>query len=297
MKILITGGTGFIGAALCHALTADGHELTVLSRVPDKVPQLCGSAAQALGHLQELSAARHFDAIINLAGEGIAATRWTPQRKQLLKVSRIGITQQLLRYIERAEDKPEVLISGSAVGFYGDQGQNLVNEATPPHDEFAHQLCAEWESSAQQAENYGVRVCIIRTGLVIGSGGGFLQRLLPPFKWGLGGRLGDGTQWMPWIHRDDYLAIVRLLLTSPTLTGVFNGTAPNPVTNAEFTDCLAKVLHRPALVPVPAFALRLLLGEMAALLLGGQRAIPERLLQTKFTFQYPSLEAALRSVV
>lgn len=297
MNILLTGGTGFIGATLCHALSNDGHALTVLSRNPAKVPRLCGEAVKGIARLDEIGAETHFDAIINLAGEGIADARWSDSRKKQLLDSRIGVTAQLIRYIERADRKPEVLISGSAVGYYGDGGDQPLDENAPAHGGFGHRLCAEWEQTAQQAENFGVRVCIIRTGLVIGPGGGFLKRMLPPFKLGLGGRLGSGKQWMSWIHRDDYIAIVKLFLASPGLQGVFNGTAPNPVTNAEFTCCLAKVLRRPALLPVPAVVLKSLLGEMAGLLLGGQRVLPVRLQQAGFAFKFTTLEAALRDAL
>ncbi|MGR8933597.1 MAG: TIGR01777 family oxidoreductase [Gammaproteobacteria bacterium] len=293
MNILLTGGTGFIGAALCRALSSDAHSLTVLSRKPATVALRCGENVKAVERLDAFGTDKHFDAIINLAGEGIADARWSDSRKKLLRDSRIGVTAELIRYIDRVEKKPKVLISGSAVGYYGDQGDKALDEQTPGHDEFSHRLCAEWEQTARQAENYGVRVCIIRTGLVIAAGGGFLQRLLPPFKLGMGGRLGSGKQWMSWIHRDDYIAIVKWLLAKPEWQGVFNGTAPHPVTNAEFTCSLAKLLRRPALLPVPAIALKLLLGEMADLLLGGQRALPVRLQQAGFTFQYPELQDAL----
>jgi uncharacterized protein (TIGR01777 family) len=297
MNILLTGGTGFIGAKLCHALSADGHELTVLSRSPGKVPALCGDSVKGVARLDELGPDTHFDAVINLAGEGIADARWNERRKRQLLDSRAGVTRQLIGYMERVDRKPEVLISGSAVGYYGDRGDQPLDENAAAHDEFAHRLCAEWEQTALQAEVYGVRVCIIRTGLVIGSGGGFLKRLLPVFKLGLGGRLGSGTQWMSWIHRDDYIAVVKLLLSSPGLRGVFNGTAPNPVTNAQFTRCLAQALDRPALLPVPAAVLKLLLGEMSALLLGGQRVLPVRLQQAHFAFKFTTLDEALHDVL
>lgn len=297
MNILLTGGTGFIGARLSHALTADGHDLTLLSRKPEKVPALCGEAVKGIAHLDELGADAHFDAAINLAGEPIIDRRWTEQRKRQLLDSRIGVTEQLIAYIARAQQKPAVLISGSAVGYYGNQEDRQVHEHSVAHDEFGHRLCAAWEQAALQAENYGVRVCIIRTGLVVGRGGGFLQRMLLPFWFGLGGRLGSGKQWMSWIHRDDFISIVRLLLASPEMQGVFNGTAPCPVTNAEFTCTLARLLHRPALFAVPEAAIKLLFGEMSELMLGGQRVLPIRLQQAGFSFKYPRLEDALREAL
>lgn len=297
MNILLTGGTGFIGKALCKSLLNHDHRLTVLSRRPEKVPSLCGEAVEAIDNLDKLDAEASFDAIINLAGEGIADARWTAKRKQILKDSRIKTTEQLVSFIDRAKKKPDVLVSGSAVGFYGDKGNVALDENSLPYDDFSHRLCAEWEETAKNAEAYGVRVCILRTGLVIGNDGGFLKRMLPPFKFGLGGRLGDGRQWMSWIHRNDLIKMVEQLIDSPTLLGVFNGTAPNPVTNDEFTQCLAKTLNRPAFLPVPAFALKILLGELAELLLGGQRAFPKRIQDAGFQFTFENLEDALKDVL
>ncbi len=297
MNILLTGGTGFIGKALCKSLLEKNHQLTVLSRRPEKVHSLCGDAVEAIDNLDKLDAEASFDAIINLAGEGIADARWTTKRKQILKDSRIKTTEQLVSFIDRANNKPDVLVSGSAVGFYGDKGNVALDENSLPYDDFSHRLCAEWEEAANNAEAYGVRVCILRTGLVIGNDGGFLKRMLPPFKFGLGGRLGDGSQWMSWIHRDDLIKMMELLIDSPTLLGVFNGTAPNPVTNDEFTRCLAKTLNRPAFLPAPAFALKILLGELAELLLGGQRAFPKRIQDAGFQFTFENLEDALRDVL
>ena len=297
MKILITGGTGFIGGTLCNKLQKNGHHLTVLSRRPEQVPSLCGETVAAVNDLDKLDAEMPFDAIINLAGEGIAEARWTPKRKQILLDSRIKTTGQLIRFIEKAKKKPEVLISGSAIGFYGDKGNAALDENSLPYDDFSHRLCAKWEETACEAETYGVRVCIVRTGLVIGKKGGFLKRMLLPFQLGLGGRLGDGGQWMSWIHRDDYIKILELLLNSPTLQGTFNATAPNPVTNDQFTRCLAKTLHRPAFIPVPAFVLNILLGELAELLLGGQRVFPKRIKDAGFEFTFETLEQALQDVL
>lgn len=192
MKILITGGTGFIGKNLCFFLLDKKHELTVLSRNPKKVASLCGKSVRAINNINQLAAPDTFDAIINLAGEGIADVRWTSKRKQQLLDSRIGTTKQLIAYIDRADKKPDVLISGSAVGYYGNHGAIKLSESSSAHEGFSHELCEKWEAVAQQAEDYGVRVCIIRTGLVTGHDGGFLKRLLPPFKLGLGGVMGDG---------------------------------------------------------------------------------------------------------
>jgi uncharacterized protein (TIGR01777 family) len=298
MNILITGGTGFIGRKLCQSLTNKGHDLSVLSRKPEKVPLLCGRQVRAIDNLDKLSETDCFDAIINLAGEGIVNARWSKKRKQILIDSRINITEQLTAFINRAQQKPSVLISGSAVGYYGNQGSILLTEQSKAiDDDFPHQLCTLWETSAQKAGNLGVRVCILRAGLVIGNDGGFLAKMLPAFKLGIGGRIGNGQQWMSWIHRSDLVQIIEKMLNSTIMQGVYNGTAPTPVTNQEFTKCLANQLHRPAIVPAPAFMLSLLLGEMANLLLGGQRAIPARLQEINFHFQFKTLDEALNDVL
>ncbi len=297
MKILITGGTGFIGKKLCHLLLYKNHQLTVLSRKPNKVQSCCGQSVKAIKSIDQLTKSDSFDAIINLAGEGIADSRWTDTRKQALVDSRIITTNQLVAYIKRAKEKPKVLISGSAIGYYGNKGSTILHEQSIPDDDFAHQLCAKWEDTAQEAEDFGVRVCIIRTGLVIGKNGGFLKRMLLPFKLGLGGPIAGGQQWMSWIHRADLIAIIDKLLVSDVLHGIFNATAPEPVSNAEFSQTLGKVLHRPALIPLPAIILKVLLGEMSSLLIGGQRVLPDLIEQAGFEFQFKTLEQALRDVL
>ncbi|QJD28636.1 TIGR01777 family oxidoreductase [Methylococcus geothermalis] len=298
MQILVTGGTGFIGKSLCRHLLERGHRLTVLSRqAPDAVRRLCGEAVTPVASIDSLSPQAGFDAVVNLAGEPIADKRWTEARKRLLWESRVGLTSELVDYIARAETKPQVLVSGSAVGYYGNRGDTLLDEESTGGDDFSHRLCAAWEEAASQAAGHGVRVCVLRTGLVVGRNGGFLQRMLPLFRLGLGGQIGDGRQWMSWIHIDDHIAITAYLIGNARLEGAFNATAPHPVTNREFTDCLARLLNRPAPVPVPAFTLRLALGEMAELLLGGQRVIPKRLQQEPFRFSYEHLEDALRDAL
>jgi len=296
MKILITGGTGFIGKKLCHFLLGKDHQLTVLSRKPEKVSTLCGESVESIKNLDQLTASDTFDAIINLAGEGIADARWTDIRKQQLLDSRIKITEQLISYIKKATNKPKVLISGSAIGYYGDKGSTVLTEESLPHEEFSHHLCALWETTAFEAEKLGVRTCVIRTALVLGDDGGFLKRMLLPFKLGLGGPMGDGKQWMSWIHRTDLIAIIEKLLESPTLDGVFNASSPGPVTNKEFSKTLGEVLNRPAIIPVPAFVLKILLGEMSMLLLGGQRVMPDRLEKAGFEFKFKALSHALSNV-
>lgn len=297
MKIMITGGTGFIGQALCPALLAAGHTLTVYSRYPDKVNSILGDQVTPLGSLKALSESDHFDAIINLAGAPIFGKRWTDERKQVLLHSRIDITQDLVEFIARAQTKPEVFLSGSAIGFYGNQGDTILDETSPGQDNFGRQLCVEWENEAEKAKEYSVRVCLLRTGLVIGKNGGFLQPMILPFKLGLGGRLGSGKQWMPWIHIDDHVAICLALLNNAELNGPFNLTAPNPVTNQVFAQTLASVLHRPASLPAPAWVLKRLLGEMSELLLGSQRVIPKRMLNAGYQFKFTELDRTLREVL
>lgn len=297
MNILITGGTGFIGSALTQRLVEQGHTVTVLSRSPDKVAQLCGPGVNALSSPAQLKAEDSFQVIVNLAGAPIFDARWSEARKKLIRDSRIGLTEQLVSAIARMTVKPELLISGSAIGYYGDQGSTVLTEKSIPYEDFSQQLCADWEAAAQQAEQFGVRVCLTRTGLVIANGGGLLQRMLSAFRLGLGGRLGSGRQWMSWIHRRDWINIALTMMADASMSGAYNLTAPHPVTNAEFTKILAACLNRPALLTVPDWLLKPLLGEMSQLLLGSQRVIPDRLLTQGFTFQYDNLDAALNEAL
>ncbi|MDX1590271.1 MAG: TIGR01777 family oxidoreductase [Oleiphilaceae bacterium] len=295
--IVITGGTGFIGQKLCRALQQRGTQVSVYSRQdPEQVQSLCGPV-RPLDRLSALPGLGRIDGVINLAGEGIADKRWTRARKQTLMDSRVALTQELVRHMNRCKEAPGVLISGSAVGYYGDQGEREVTEDTAPadNDDFAHRMCAEWETAALQAQDI-TRVCLSRTGLVVGRDGGFLQRMTLPFRMGLGGRIGHGHQYMPWIHRDDMVAGLLFLLDNGNTQGPYNLTAPHPVTNAGFTRTLGSVLHRPTLMPVPALALKAAMGEMSSLLLGGQKALPARLLEAGFEFRYPTLEPALKEV-
>lgn len=238
-----------------------------------------------------------FDAVINLAGEPIVDARWTDERKQRLSQSRVNLTEKLVQHIGNANHKPGVLLSGSAIGFYGDGGDNILDESLSAGTDFGAHLCSAWENAAQAAADAGVRVCLLRTGLVLDATGGLLGRMLPAFKLGLAAQLGNGQQWMSWIHIDDYVDIVLLLLENTRAVGVYNMTAPEPVTNQQFTDTLAHVLHRPALFVAPAFLLKLILGERAELLLGGQRALPTNVQALGYHFQYATLEEALKAVM
>ncbi len=296
MKILITGGTGFIGRKLCHYLQERHHQLTILTRRPLQIKSLCGDSVTAITDIAHLSETDAFDAIINLAGEGIADKRWSEARKQKLLDSRIGVTRQIIEFCAKAQVKPKVLLSGSAIGFYGDSGDQVLDEESTSREDFAHQLCADWEAVALEAESLGVRVCLLRTGLVLGSDGGFLMKMLPTFRLGLGCMLGEGKQWMSWIHRDDHVAIMNKLLFDESLSGVFNLTAPEPVTHKDFCQQLAKVLMRPFFLKMPEAPLRFLLGEMADLLLSSQRVLPTRIQQAGYVFKYNQLESALKNV-
>lgn len=293
MRILLSGGTGLIGRALCQHWLQQGHELLVWSRRPEQVPRLCGAAVRGVARLEELGDIE-LDAVINLAGAPIAERHWTRRRKALLWDSRIHLTEQLVEWLAGLTRRPPLLISGSAVGWYGDGGERQLRESdTPVSSDFASQLCIAWEESAQRAQELGMRVVLVRTGLVLAHEGGFLGRLLPPFRLGLGGRLGSGHQWMPWIHLHDQVALIDFLLHHPTAGGPYNACAPQPVRNAEFTRSLAQELHRPALLPLPASLLRVGFGELSGLLLGGQHTLPERLLAEGFAFRFSELRAAL----
>ena len=296
MNLFITGGTGFIGAALSQALQQQGHRVTVLSRDAAAAQVRLGEHVSVVDSLRALQQTP-VDAVINLAGLPIADRRWTEARKAALRASRVDFTHRLVDAMAQAAIKPGVLVSASAIGYYGDQANRLVDEYTEPREEFTHALCREWEQAALRAESLGIRVCILRLGLVIGPDGGFVKRMLPPFKMGLGGKLGTGQQWMSWVHRNDVQRMVAYLLAHETLQGVFNGVAPRPVRNEEFTQTLAGLLHRPAKAPVPAAILQLSMGEMSQLLLTGQRVVPSRLLEAGFEFQHERVETALQDIL
>ncbi|SFX84952.1 MULTISPECIES: TIGR01777 family oxidoreductase [unclassified Pseudomonas] len=295
MHILLTGGTGLIGRRLCRHWLEQGHRLTVWSRRPEQVANICGAQVRGIARLEEIQ--EPVDAVVNLAGAPIADRPWSHKRKMLLWSSRVTLTEVLLAWLERCERKPRVLVSGSAVGWYGDGGEReLTEQSGPVSEDFASQLCIAWEETAQRAEAMGLRVVLVRTGLVLATEGGFLSRLLLPFKLGLGGRIGNGRQWMPWIHIDDQIALIDFLLHRDDASGPYNACAPNPVRNRDFTKALGRVLNRPTVVPMPELVLKVALGELSLLLLGGQRATPVRLQAAGFTFRFTDLPAALDDV-
>ncbi|MGB6241801.1 MAG: TIGR01777 family oxidoreductase [Castellaniella sp.] len=297
MRILLTGGTGLIGQALCRHWRHQGHELWVWSRNPQQVPALC-SGAQGIAQLQALDGGPAMDAVINLAGAPIADRPWTEARRRLLWRSRVDLTRTLVDWMGRQATSPRVLISGSAVGWYGDGGEQwLAEDSAPCTSDFGSRLCMAWEQEAERAQQWGVRVALLRTAPVLAPQGGMLARLLPPFRLGLGARLGSGRQWMPWIHLDDQVALIDHLLRHERCSGPYNACAPDPVRNTDFTQALARALHRPAVLAVPAWALRLALGEMSVLLLGGQRLTPRRAQEAGFVWTHPQISAALGHVL
>lgn len=302
MRIIITGGTGLIGRALAASLAADGSEVIVLSRNPTQAQGLPagvraerwdGRTAQGWGRLADGAAA-----IINLAGESIAARRWTAGQKRRIIDSRLNAGRAVVEAIDAAAVRPPVLIQASAVGYYGPCGdQEIAEDAGPGNDFLAQQVAVPWEESTASVEAMGVRRVIIRTGVVLSQKGGALPRMVLPFRFFVGGPLGNGRQWFPWIHLADEVAAIRFLMERADARGAFNLSAPNPLTNAEFSRTLGRVMRRPALIPTPALALRLLFGEMATVLLDGQRAVPRRLQQLGFAFKFPHAELALRDIL
>jgi uncharacterized protein (TIGR01777 family) len=296
MKILITGGTGFIGKAFIEEYK-NKYSFTVITRKAERLKNKLGSHVRYLApdYLDAIKDLNEFDAVINLAGEGIADANWSEDRKQLVCKSRWHITQQLVDLINASKTPPTAFISGSAIGIYGRQDSSPIDEKfSDYHEEFGHLVCKRWEQIALQANT---RVCIIRTGIVLGKGGGALKKMLLPFKLGLGGPMGDGEQYMSWIQLQDELKAIDFLLQNEQLSGAFNLTAPNAVSNRDFSKTLAKTLHRPCIFTTPAFVLSTLLGEMSEILLFGQNVVPNKLLAAGFEFTYPNLADALKASV
>ncbi|MFZ0038898.1 MAG: TIGR01777 family oxidoreductase [Candidatus Acidiferrales bacterium] len=294
MRILITGASGLVGSALSSALGEDGHSVGRFVRPGPPAGKGDVAWNPATGEM-DMSAAEGADAVVNLAGASIGGCRWTEERKTLLRTSRVNLTERLVRNFEQLRRRPAVLVSASAIGYYGDRGDEALVETSAPGKDFLPQLSSEWEAAAMGAEKLGIRTVITRFGIVLAKNGGALPRMLTPFKMGVGGKLGSGKQWMSWVALDDVVGAIREAIMRPSFRGPVNVVAPNPVRNADFTRVLARVLHRPALFPAPAFVLRLMLGEMAdALLLSSQRVVPQKLLDDKFPFKFAELETALR---
>jgi len=300
MQIVMTGGTGLIGAALAAQLAATGNRVWVLSRAPRQAHLPPGVEAlgwdgrtpQGWGHL-----VAEADALINLAGESIGAGRWSEARLERIRSSRVQAGQALLEAVRQARRRPAVLLQASAVGYYGTCGDEWIDEDSPAGSDRLAGICQDWEASTQPVEALGVRRVVLRTGIVLSARQGALPRMLLPFRWMVGGPLGSGRQWLPWIALADQVAGMDFLLRDPAAQGVFNLCAPEPATNAAFGRTLAAVLRRPYWLPAPAFALRLLLGEMSTLVLDGQRARPQRLLQAGYRFRFASLRPALEALL
>ena len=296
-NFLVTGATGFIGQRLVKALLADGHHVTVLSREPGRAAPLFDGRADCVAAMDALSPSRVFDVVINLAGARILGWRWTAARRATLRASRVALTRKLVEWIAAAEHKPAMLLSASAIGYYGIQRRGddtVLTEKDGPRPMFMSDLCREWEAAAQGAEAHGVRVARMRFGLVLGARGA-LPMMLLPIKLGLGGPLGGGAQWLSWIHVDDLIGGIAHLCRGGA-GGAYNFTAPEAVRQARFSRVAAAVLKRPYGLPTPGWPMRLALGEQADLLLEGQRVFPARLTQEGFVFRHPALEGALHSL-
>ncbi|MDO9042434.1 MAG: TIGR01777 family oxidoreductase [Desulfocapsaceae bacterium] len=296
MKALITGGTGFVGQHLAKRLP----EPIIAGRSVEKIRHLFadievrkwdGSSDAGPSFLDGV------DTIFHLAGESIFHGRWDDAKKERIRASRIEGTRHLVDIIAKTEKRPATLICSSAVGYYGSRQDEKLTEKSAPGDDFLAKVCRDWEKEALRAEEYGVRVVLIRTGVVLGDDGGALAQMLLPFRLGLGGRLGNGSQYMSWIHIDDLTAIMLYAMENHNLRGPINAVTPNPVTNSEFTHALAKALQRPAFLPVPGFALKIVLGEFANVLLGSQRVVPEVLQQAGYTYIFPEIQAALKKLL
>ncbi len=302
MRVLIAGGTGLIGRALTEALVADDHEVVVLSRFPERHRMRLPSSVRLEkwdGRTQGewVTWVAWADAIVNLAGENIAAGRWTAERKRRIRESRVSAGRVLAEAVASVQQRPSVFVQASAVGYYGPCGDEEVTEETPPGNDFLGQVAQEWEASSAAVEELGVRRVIIRTGIVLSREGGALASMRFPLMLGLAGPLGSGRQWFPWIHIADEVGAIRFLMERPEAHGPYNLTAPHPVRNAEFIRVAARTVGRPAVMRVPRGALRLLFGEMADVLLEGQRAVPRRLLAEGYTFRFPTVERALEDVL
>ena len=298
MRLVIAGGTGFIGTALCARLLELGHSLILLTRSPSPATTSANQKwlswnPRSPGAWEE--AINGSDGVINLAGEPVAK-RWTERQKEKIASSRIATTSTLVTAIGKVKEKPKFLLNASAIGYYGPHADETLTEESGTGNDFLSRLCAAWEKEAIKAEDHGVRVLRLRTGIVLGKGGGALAKMVLPFKLFLGGPLGDGNQWMSWIQMEDEIGLILFLLEHPDAHGAINATAPNPVTMSEFCKTLGDALNRPSWAPVPAFALRLLFGEMAEMLLTGQRVLPSGAQKLGYVFQYPTLLEALQAL-
>lgn len=296
MKILISGASGLVGTALTKALRAEGGTVAHLVRPGGAAPD-GGIRWDPAAGIVDASAMEGADVVVNLNGASIAGGRWTLARKAILRSSRVDATRALVDALACLRPKPRVLICASAVGYYGDRGGEILTESSGAGTGFLAALACDWEAEAMRAQSSGIRTVLVRFGVILSAEGGALPRMLTPFKLGVGGRLGSGKQWMPWIALEDAIGAIRFAIANAQLSGAVNLVAPNAVENAEFTRTLARALHRPAILPAPAFALRVALGEMADMLLASQRARPERLLDAGYAFRFDRLDAALHAIL
>ncbi len=305
MRVLITGGTGLIGSALAAELAGAGHEVIVLSRNPDRATGLPagvraerwdGRTAQGWGHLADGAGAIVNLAGASIAGEGLLPSRWTPERKRLILQSRLDAGRAVVEAVQQAAQKPSVVVQASGIGIYGFAGDRVVDESAPPGDDWLAQVAVQWEAATAPVEAMGVRRVVIRTAVVFARDGGVLPLMLLPFRLFVGGPIGSGRQYVPWIHIADEVGAIRFLIKHPDARGPFNLVAPDILSNAEMSRVIARVLRRPSWLPLPAFAMRLLFGEVSTLLLEGQRAVPERLRGLGYTFRFPTLESALQDL-
>lgn len=298
MKVLITGASGLIGKALQKSLAAKGYEMLLAGRgEPREANQIKWSVEDGFRE-EDLARLEGLDAVIHLAGEGIAGLRWTDEKKKAIRDSRVLGTHNIVNALASLKQKPGVFITGSAIGFYGDRGEEVVTETSRPGDTFLSEVCKEWEMESRRAEDSGIRTVLLRTGIVLSKDGGALATMLTPFKLGVGGVVGSGKQWMSWVSLDDVIGIINYALENENLRGAVNVVSPQPVTNEEFTKTLGEVLYRPTFLPLPEFAVNLVFGEMGdALLIDSTRVEPERLSDAGYVFKYPNLKQALENAV
>src|SRR5437588_5462922 len=306
MQIFVTGGTGLVGSRLVRQLAARGDQVAVLSRRPDTARERLGQAVTVVAgdpmHRGAwMDATANCDAMVHMAGENIFARRWGTAFKELLRTSRIQSTENVVQALARRprtdNGQAKVLVNASAIGYYGPRSDEELDENSPPGDDFLAHICIDWEKAARAAEAHGVRVAIVRVGVVLDKEGGALKQMLTPFKLGIGGRTGSGRQWVSWIHHADLVGILLRALDSAAATGPINGTAPNPLPNRDFAKALGRALHRPTFMPTPAFALRMMLGEVSQLVTTGQRVLPRQAQGLGYSFRFPTIDAALNDIL
>lgn len=300
-NVLVTGATGFIGSRVCDALREKEYTVNAVSRDPERARKKLNSVNEIYAWNPDTEqlpsgATSDVNTVIHLAGETIAG-RWNAEKKRRIRDSRVLSTRNLVASFASSDTKPQTLICASAIGLYGDSGDESFTEESPPGTDFLAEVCQEWETESQKASEYGIRVVWVRIGLVLGIGGGLLEQVLPPFKMGVGGKLGSGNQWMSWIHVNDVIGIVLHAMDNDNIEGALNATAPSPVRNIEFTKTLGSVLGKPTIFPVPTFGLKIMMGEFANFVVLSQNVLPEKTEACGYQFQYPTLESALKDLL